>query len=251
MTSTTDQSPSHPGGHTGEHSGAHGHGHADVVLGQEFWEERYGSGDAIWSGQPNPQLIAEVSGLAPGRALEIGCGEGADAVWLAERGWQVTATDISTVALGRAEAHARQLGPEIAARISWRHTDLVAPELPAALVPGDYDLVTAQFMHVPAAQRVMLHQRLAAAVAPGGVLLVVGHAQSDLETGVRRPPSPGLLDREGKIALLHTSAEIAAVLAPGEWTVLVDEERGRTATGPDGEPVTVHDTVLKARRGAA
>ena len=93
---------------------------------EQFWNERYETSARIWSGNPNPQLVAEVEGLEPGRALDVGCGEGADAIWLAQRGWQVVATDISGVALGRAAVHARETDAAAAARIEWRHVDLLA-----------------------------------------------------------------------------------------------------------------------------
>ena len=91
---------------------------------QDAWEERYRARPALWSGRPNPQLVAEAAALAPGRALDVGSGEGADAIWLAERGWRVTGTDISTVALARAAEHARAAGAEPAERITWLHADM-------------------------------------------------------------------------------------------------------------------------------
>lgn len=88
----------------------------------ELWDERYRESHRIWSGKPNAALVREVEGLAPGRALDLGCGEGADAVWLAREGWQVTATDISRVALDRAAEHAADAG--VADRIDWQFHDL-------------------------------------------------------------------------------------------------------------------------------
>ena len=90
-------------------------------MGPDFWDERYRSSTALWSGQPNPQLVAEAAGLAPGRALAAGCGEGADAIWLAERGWAVTAVDISTVALARAATRAAEVSAGVAQHITWLH----------------------------------------------------------------------------------------------------------------------------------
>src|SRR5205814_628062 len=109
------------------------------------WEERYRTQPKIWSGRPNPQLVAEATGLTPGRALDVGCGEGADAVWLAQRGWTVTAVDISTTALERAAAHAADAGSQVAERITWTHADL-RDHRPTE---GAFDLVSAQFMHLP------------------------------------------------------------------------------------------------------
>ena len=129
----------------------------DRVFGAAAWETRYREQATRWSGNPNPELVAETSDLAPGTALDVGCGEGADALWLAGRGWRVTATDISTVALARAAARAKQEGLDV----EWRHADLLAAPPPAAA----YDLVSAQFMQLPATERVSLYGHLAAAVA--------------------------------------------------------------------------------------
>ena len=138
---------------------------------QAFWDERYRTRPSLWSGQPNLRLTEETVDLAPGAALDVGCGEGADSIWLASRAWYVTGIDLSTVALGRAAANAALAGVEIAERITWQHADLTS-WVPGA---GVYDLVSAQYMHLPAALRDPVFRRLATAVAPGGTLLVVGH----------------------------------------------------------------------------
>jgi thioredoxin reductase/SAM-dependent methyltransferase len=209
----------------------------DTMFEEEAWEERYRAHDSIWSGRPNPQLVAEVAGLPPGRALDVGSGEGADAVWLASRGWQVTGVDISTVALARAAAHAEAAGPEVAGRITWTHADLRAegPE-------GRYDLVSSQFMHLPSEVRRDVFARLAAAVAPGGILLIVGHHPSDLRLRDHRMHFPDML---------YPPEEIAAALDPAEWEVLTAETRVRTGPPPGGgADITVNDAVLVARRSA-
>ncbi len=197
-----------------------------------LWDERYRSADAIWSGDPNPQLVAEVAGLASGTALDIGCGEGADAVWLAERGWHVTAIDISGVALERARSAASNAG--VAERIDWRHGDIAtwAPE-------RSYDLVSAQFMQLAPSLRDTVFRSIAAAVAIGGTLLIVGHHPSDLETTVRRPRMPGVL---------YTAEEIATLFDPHAWETLVQTARSRGVTDANGIPAIVHDTVLRLRR---
>jgi SAM-dependent methyltransferase len=205
---------------------------------QEQWDERYRSASRIWSGRPNPHLVAEATDLAPGTALDAGSGEGADAIWLAGRRWRVTGVDISPVALERAAAHAAEAGPAVAERITWRHADLTGGEPDPAL--GAFDLVSAHFLHLPADELDALHRRLAAAVALGGTLLVVGHHPSDIDTGVRRPRHPGML---------FTPERVAEALAPGAWDVVVADVRGRESPGPDGgPPVTVHDSVLRAVR---
>jgi thioredoxin reductase/SAM-dependent methyltransferase len=208
---------------------------AHAMFEQDASEERYRAKPAIWSGRPNPQLVAETAELAPGQALDVGCGEGADAIWLAQRGWTVTAVDISTTALERAAAHAAVAGPAIAARIDWTHADL-RQQPPAE---DRFDLVSAQFMQLPGDVRRDLFGRLAAAVAPGGILLIVGHHPSDLHTTAHRMRFPDMM---------YTAAEVAADLDPTGWEVLAAETRPRSTVDPDGRDVTINDAVLVARR---
>ncbi|MFJ7997744.1 SAM-dependent methyltransferase [Streptomyces sp. NPDC096310] len=201
---------------------------------EEFWDSRYEISERIWSGNPNAVLVRETTGLTPGRALELGCGEGADAVWLAERGWDVTATDISRVALGRAARHATEAG--VADRIDWQWHDLTAtfPE-------GGFDLVSAQFLHAPTEDfpRERILRSAAAAVAPGGTLLVVGHA--GFPTWEANPPTH---------VHLPTPEEVLASLElpEGQWEVALSEEYERVQAGPDGEPGTRTDNVLRLLR---
>jgi SAM-dependent methyltransferase len=202
---------------------------------EQSFEEMYRATDALWSGRPNTQLVAEAADLPPGTALDIGCGEGADAVWLASRGWQVTAVDFAATALERAAARAAAAGEEVAARIEWVRADVTqwAPE------PGSFDLVSAQFMHLPTEQRRALFARLADAVRTGGQLLLVGHDFSDIEAGAHRPPEP---------ERFFTAGEVAASLDPATWEVLVAEARPRPAHQHEGEHIEVHDAVIRARR---
>jgi trans-aconitate methyltransferase len=209
-----------------------------------FWEERY-AGARVWSGEPNAALVAEVGGLPAGRALDAGCGEGGDALWLARRGWRVVAVDVSATALRRAAAHTEA---GVVDRITWREADLLAwtPEPPpGAGGEAGYDLVLAAFLQFPPVLRREVFARLASTVAPGGALVIVGHHPDDLDTAVRRPP-----DRE----LLYTAddlvRELADVFEPGRWIVRTRTARPREVTAPDGRPVTVHDTVLRAERSA-
>lgn len=201
---------------------------------EELWDERYGATDRVWSGEPNVQLVAETAGLAPGRALDVGCGEGADAIWLAARGWQVTGVDFSRVALSRAAAHARQMGAQVSDRLTWLHANLIGWQPPSSA----FDLVTAHYMHLMPADRSQLYGRLATAVSPGGVLLIVGHDVSDLQTAVHRPHNPDLY---------FSAADLAAALDPNRWQLLVCDSRPRTVAGPDG-PTEIKDAVLAARR---
>jgi SAM-dependent methyltransferase len=199
------------------------------------WEERYRSSEKVWSGLPNPQLVAEVLGLAPGTALDAGCGEGADAIWLAERGWRVTAADFSTVALERAAEHAGTVGSAVAERIDWVHADLRVWTPPE----GAFDLVSAHFMHLLPEDRRPLFARLAAAVAPGGTLLIVGHDISDLEAGAHRPDVP---------EVFFTAEEVAGSLDADRWELRTVEARPRPSHSHEGRHITVHDAVLVARR---
>jgi SAM-dependent methyltransferase len=201
-------------------------------LDPSFWEERYRSGaERVGGRRPNPQLVAEVGDVAPATALDAGCGEGSDAVWLASRGFRVTAVDVSPTALGRARELAAACGPEVAGRIAWVEADLTSftPE-------GLFDLVVACYVHVagPADE---LHRRLAAAVAPGGTLLVVGHHPSD-------PHSHAHADVPG---VQVTPEEVAAVLLPEDWDVAVAEARTRRVDH-DGREVVFCDVVVRARR---
>jgi SAM-dependent methyltransferase len=212
-----------------------GHDHdALPTLDAGFWNDRYRSSHRIWSGNPNPQLVREIADLPPGRALDVGCGEGADAMWLAGRGWYVVAVDISDVALARAAQHGQATAGTASSRVEWRQADLLArpPE------PQSFDLVSCQFMQLPPQSRVQLFSSLVRAVRPGGTLLVVGHHPSDMGTGVRRPPM-----RE----VFYTADDVAALL-DDDWTVVVNDARPRPATTPDGVETTVHDTVLRADR---
>ncbi|MEU8324536.1 FAD-dependent oxidoreductase [Nonomuraea sp. NPDC048881] len=204
---------------------------AAPVSGEQFWDERYGQSERIWSGNPNVRLVEEVADLAPGTALELGCGEGADAVWLARRGWRVTAADISGVALARAAVHAAEAG--VAERVDWQRHDL-AESFPE----GEYDLVTASYLHSPAElSREKVLRAAAAAVAPGGQLLVLGHAGPppwEPEARVELPTPQQVLD--------------ALELAEGEWEVLRAEEFERAQTAPGGAPAVRVDNVLRIRR---
>ena len=146
------------------------------------WEERY-SGDRVWSGRVNPQLAAEAADLAPGRALDIGSGEGGDALWLAGQGWDVTAVDFADAALARTAEHADEAG--VGDRVGTRRVDVRSFE-PSG---ETWDLVSSQFMHLPDGGMPDLVRRLASAVAPGGTLLVVGHhPERPGDRDAARPP---------------------------------------------------------------
>jgi SAM-dependent methyltransferase len=202
---------------------------------EAFWDTRYRSAHALWSGNPNRHLVAEADGLAPGTALDAGAGEGADAIWLARRGWHVTAVDISGVALDRAARHAAQAGGAVAELIQWLREDLLAWEPPERA----YDLVTAQYLHLPTEDRRKLLARLAAAVASRGTLLIVGHHPSDLLTTMPRPRQP---------ELFFTGDDLASELGGDGWEIVTNVAAPREITDPDGRPVVIHDAVFRARR---
>ncbi|MER5280641.1 class I SAM-dependent methyltransferase [Streptomyces sp. NPDC002809] len=205
---------------------------AAEVSDAELWDERYRESHRIWSGNPNTALVREVEGLKPGRALDLGCGEGADAVWLARLGWQVTATDISRVALDRAAEHGAEAG--VAERIDWQFHDLGV-----SFPEGEYDLVSAQFLHsMGDLPREQILRRAAAAVAPGGVLLIVGHAGF-----------PAWEHDHADMQLPTTDEVLASLELPeGQWDVLVSAEHERVQNDPDGNPTTRTDNALKIRR---
>ncbi len=206
-----------------------------IHFSQEFWDERYLSADRLWSGQPNAQLVAQTADLPAGDALDAGCGEGADAIWLASRGWTVAAVDVSAVALGRAASHAAERGEEISALITWQREDLLS----WAPGPDRFDLVTAHFMHLPTAELRAMHQRLAAGVRPGGTLLVVGHHPDDAHANIRHG-GPG--------HAFPSAMEVAAVLDHDRWEIVVAGAIEREVTDLDGQPATAKDTVLRAVR---
>ncbi len=201
---------------------------------RKSYDELYRSTPAVWSGRPNRQLVLEASELPPGTALDAGSGEGGDALWLAERGWRVTAVDFSTVALERAAAEARARG--LQDRVEWRHEDLDGWSPPE----GRFDLVTAHYLHATWTDRAAMFARLAAAVAPGGTLLVVGHLLGDeWGHGSHHAHEPGALS---------PAEDVAAVLDPEQWFDVVTETRSRDPEAVSRTANHAPDTVLVARR---
>ncbi|WP_287162470.1 class I SAM-dependent methyltransferase [Rhodococcus sp. (in: high G+C Gram-positive bacteria)] len=194
----------------------------------QFWNSLYEERPARWSGNPNPQLIAEASDLAPGTALDVGCGEGADALWLARRGWKVTGTDISSVALSRAKAHVEGSGVDI----EWLEADLTKWDPQGR----SFDLVSAQFFHMLEPARGELFRALGELVAPGGHLLIVGHSPHESPTEHHR-------------AMLHTPDYVESLFTDG-WKVLVSESRERDLpANPEMHHTT--DTVVLLQRLSA
>lgn len=200
-----------------------------------YWEERYGSGVGAGKLAPSPSLVTEISAHQPGSALDAGCGVGGDALWLAARGWQVTALDVSRTALDQARRTAQAAGPDFVQRIDWIQADLTEWE------PGQraFDLVTSHYVHVPGPPEV-LFRRLASWVAPGGSLLVVGHAGGHGH-GATHP-----------VAAQVRPEQIVSGLPEDQWHVLVAEPRTHTIQRPGGgDPITLDDVVVHAQRRTA
>lgn len=208
----------------------------------EFWEARYltrqGESGSAWSGKVNAAVESEVAELEPGTALELGSGEGGDALWLAARGWQVTAVDISANALALAAGKAAERG--LADRIEWVQADL------ATWHPSvEYDLVSSAFLHSPVElPREKILRRAVSAVAPGGRLLVVGHAAF--------PPGSAHDEHEKDAPPLPSPDEVLAALdLPEGWVVETNALVDRTMTWRGAEDVTLTDSVLRVRRDIA
>lgn len=202
-----------------------------------YWDERYSAKAQIWSGRPNAALVESVTGLTPGRALDLGCGEGADSIWLAEQGWDVTAVDISAVALerGRREQESRQLRPWGPSAIDWRQADLTTWE-----PPQTYELIAASYLHSPseALSRYSLIRRYSAWVEPGGFLFTLAHAT--FPPGHELPAHLQDLDHSPQIELRRLR------LDPDAWEVVSCTRFPREL--PEG---TVWDNLVLLRRLSA
>ncbi len=210
---------------------AHSDEHLGISTQAAHWDARYNEREgAMWSGRPNGRLIAEVAGLAPGRALDVGCGEGADAIWLASSGWTVTAIDVSGVALDRA----RQLGELAGATVEWVAGDVLELALPAR----SFDLVSLQYPALLKAAGKQAMRRLLGAVRPGGLLLAVYHDLDDEH--VEHMKSQGIDPDD------YIGADDLALLIADEFGV----ERHTVEPRVDPPPGTPHiaDVVLRARR---
>ena len=195
---------------------------------QDQWDERYAATELVWTAEPNRFVVEELAGETPGRALDLGAGEGRNAIWLAEQGWQVTAVDFSPVGLAKAAKLAAARG----VNVSWEQADLRQYH-PA---PGGYDLVLLAYIHLPPGEFGGLLATAVSALAPGGTLLVVGHDVANLSEGYGGPQDPAILHRADDIV---TALPGLAIRRSGQARRLV-----RTA---DGDRVAI-DTVVRARR---
>jgi thioredoxin reductase/SAM-dependent methyltransferase len=196
------------------------------------WEQRYAGSPRVWSGRPNATLVDVASSMPLGRTLDLGCGEGADTIWLATQGWEATGIDISPTAIARAADAARTAG--VSARF-------VAADLATWTEEGEFDLVTASFLHSPVAlNRTQALRHAAERVAPGGRLLIVSHAA---------PPPWASPEHAHDHAFLSPSQELLDLaLDPEEWTTEIAEVHTRDTTAPDGRPARLHDGVVLIRR---
>ena len=195
---------------------------------REAWDERYAATDSLWSVEPNRFLVPETEALEPGRALDLACGEGRNALWLADRGWRVTAVDFSRVALERA----RSLGKDRGVAVDWIEADAVEWEPPAR----QFDLVLLLYLHLPPAERPRVLQGAAEAVADAGTLLVVGHDLTNLTDGYGGPKDASVLLTPEMVA-----AELPGLKVERAQRVLRDVHT------PDGERTAI-DMLVRAAR---
>ena len=200
---------------------------------RQFWEDRWSQvlrnhPDQVALRPPNQWFTTEVSDLQPGFALDAGCGHGSETLWLAARGWRVTAVDFSATALAHARSTSESMGVGVAERIDWVEGDLSTwtPQ------PAHFDLVLSLYVHVSDSVEAMV-QRLATGVAPGGTLFLVGHRPIDPATGGETPAA----------GQLQVSVDAAsAALNPNGWTLRIAEDRLRPQVG------TGVDAVVLARK---
>jgi 2-polyprenyl-3-methyl-5-hydroxy-6-metoxy-1,4-benzoquinol methylase len=203
---------------------------------QDFWEQLWSKtlrehADKLAHRSPNAHLMAEAAQLPPGRALDAGCGHGADTLWLAAHGWQVTAVDFSPAALSHGRSMAEAAGADIAARIDWIEGDLAT----WTVEPGQYELVVCLYVHATSSVEDLV-VRMANGVAPGGTLFLVGHRPIDPSTGAATAAA----------SQVQVSVEAAAAVLDAKlWELVVAEERPRAVAG------TGVDAVIRARRRAA
>jgi SAM-dependent methyltransferase len=196
---------------------------------QREWDELYASHELVWTAEANRFVVEELAGLAAGRALDLGTGEGRNAIWLAERGWQVTAVDFSAVGLAKAAELAAGHG---VTGVRWVEADLREYQ-PG---PAAYDLVLLAYVHLPPDEFGALLQMAASALAPGGTLLVVGHDVDNIAHGHGGPQDP---------RILHRVPDVVAAL-PGLAIQRAEQARRPVLTG-DGERAAI-DSVVRAQR---
>jgi SAM-dependent methyltransferase len=193
------------------------------------WDERYRAAETVWGGAPNRWVEQETAGLHPGVALDLACGEGRNAIWLAGRGWRVHAVDFSPVALAKGAIGQRHANADL--QIAWTEADATAYTAPEPI-----DLALLCYLQLPPAQRRAAVRHAARALAPDGVLLVIGHDSRNLTDGTGGPKDP---------EVLFTAADIGADLAGTGLTVERADEVLRPVEGADRPAI---DALLRALR---
>jgi SAM-dependent methyltransferase len=201
------------------------------MMDERFWDERYSGTELIWTAQPNMFLVREVEGLEPGTALDLACGEGRNAIWLAEQGWEVTGIDFSAKGLDKGRALAIQ-----------RNVDVAFEQQDATTwVPTrSFDLVAVFYLQLPQPGRAQAIKNALAAVARGGTFLLVAHDEENLDHGYGGPPTRDVLYSVDDVVTLATSSG---------FTIVTAEQAERPVVAEDGEHVAI-DTVLRAQRSA-
>lgn len=199
-----------------------------------------GRASAMATSPPNPHLVREIAGLRPGTALEAGCGAGAEALWLASRGWRVTGVDLAAGALQVAARRTEAAG--LVDRVSWLEADLSVWE-----PDGRFDLVTTHYAH-PSIPQLDFYERLAGWVAPGGTLFIVGHLHPGGHGGHGGHGGEGHQGAHPPAEASATAAGITSVLGRDRWRIDTALECSREMAGRGGAAVTVHDVVVRATR---
>jgi SAM-dependent methyltransferase len=207
------------------------------------WDERYAASELVWGGRPNQFVEAELAALPPGKAVDLAAGEGRNAIWLAARGWHVTAVDFSQVALDK--------GRRLAGPSSGSGTSSVDPGTGGAVEwvcadattwrGTDFDLAVVAYLQLPPAERRSAIRNAFASLRPGGTLLVVAHDSTNLAEGTGGPQDP---------EVLYTAEDVLSDLAGEDLEVLRAERVPRTVPAPDGhgEAGTAWDALVRVRR---
>lgn len=198
------------------------------------WDKRYAGDELVWKAEPNRFLVPEVAGLSPGRVLDVACGEGRNAIWLAEQGWHATGVDFSAVALDKARKLAASRGVED--RVEWRQADLRTEDW----VPGRhaFDLVVVFYLQVTAELRRHVLRACGTAVAPGGTLLVVAHDLDNLTGGIGGPQDP---------SVLYRASDVVDDLE-GTGLTVERADQVRRPVEADGRTVDALDLLVRASR---
>ncbi|MFC7217494.1 class I SAM-dependent methyltransferase [Streptomyces polyrhachis] len=201
------------------------------------WDDRYADADLVWGAEPNRWVARETGPLPPGRALDLAAGEGRNALWLAGRGWRVTAVDFSSVGVERGRRLTAEAPAEVGGRVTWVCADVLAYEPER----GAYELVLLSYLHLPAGERGPALRTAAGALAPGGSLLVVGHDTTNLTEGTGGP-------KDARV--LFTPADVLADLAGAGLEAVRAERVLRPVPQPDGRTVDAVDALVLLRRPA-